>query len=87
MNIIFNDSNTNIGGIEVLFLEMTQYLTNSGHKVFYIVRDSNSIYEKSLYDNNRVFFIRKKQNKPVELYSNHDLKLEKKFIISQFPEN
>lgn len=46
LNIIINDTNDNIGGIEVMFMEMANYLTSIGHNVYFIVNGS-SIYEKS----------------------------------------
>lgn len=84
VNIIFNDSNTNLGGIEILFLEMTHYLVNHNHKVFFLVKD-NSIYESKLADCPHVTFIKKKYQKPVELYSNQEIIREKEHVLSQLP--
>ena len=60
MNIIINDSNTKIGGIEVLFIEITKYLINNGHNVYFLVKNRNSIYEKAFREDNRIIYINRK---------------------------
>lgn len=87
LNIILNDSNTNIGGIEVLFLEIAKYLAGNGNRVYFLVGKNNSIYEKTFGQHTMISFIRKKKQKSVEFYSDKELLLEKEFIISQLSQD
>lgn len=83
MNIIFNDSNINIGGIEVMFIEMTEYLISQGHKVFFLV-ENLSIYEKKLSSHEHVYFIRRKTDQVIEFMSDKKIEKEREFVLKQF---
>jgi hypothetical protein len=83
MNFIFNDSNTSIGGIEVLFIEMSKYLIEQNHKVFFLINNNNNVYQKRLSDYKDIYFIKKKINKPIEFCDNIEITNEKEYIINQ----
>ncbi|WP_342433475.1 glycosyltransferase [Neobacillus sp. FSL H8-0543] len=82
MNIIINDTNDNIGGIEVMFMEMANYLTSIGHNVYFIVNGS-SIYEKKLINCKNIFFVKSKHFGLVEYMSSKELREEKEVVLSQ----
>ena len=82
MNIIFNDSNNSIGGIEVMFIEMAKYLSTKSNNVYFIV-DNSSVYEDELNHLNNIYFIKKKYVGNIELMSKRKINREREYVLSQ----
>lgn len=87
MNFIFNNSNTSIGGIEVLFIEMAKYLSKNNHNVYFISNHKDDVYIRYLNHLNNIFFVNKKINKLVEYCSDNDITTEKENMLSKFKDD
>lgn len=85
-SFILVDSNTTIGGVEVLFIEMALKLAEKNN-VYFLVKNNNSIYQTKLKEKKNVFFIESLQSIPVEYLSNIQLFKEKKHVLKQLDIN
>ncbi|MCA1010722.1 glycosyltransferase [Halobacillus halophilus] len=81
MDIIFNDSNNNIGGIEIMFIEMAKALSVE-HNVYFVVNE-NSIYEKELSKFDNIKFVKKRIQRNIEFISSNLIKKERESVLSQ----
>ena len=81
MNIILNDSGNNLGGVETFLNDLARLLAPE-HKIFFIVNDNKSYYERE-NDKNLFGFIYKKRSSSIEFLSNRDIIAERDFIKSQ----
>ena len=83
MNYVFIDSNKTIGGIEALFIELAKYLSKKNN-IYFIVHNNNSAYIKNLENISSIKFVVRTVYKPVEYFSDNDIKIEKQSMLENF---
>ncbi len=84
MNYILVDSNTTLGGVETLLIELAKYLVKKDNKVYFTCYKTQNIYKKYLLEFDNIFFLdRKVEPKLIEFFSKRELKIEKQNIQNQ----
>lgn len=81
MNIIINESNSNLGGVETFLSDLANSIYLN-HNVYFLVNKDVSYFEFN--DTRKRFkYIYKNVNFPIEYSTKRDIRLEKEFIKSQ----
>lgn len=84
MNIIFNDSSNNLGGVET-FLNDLANLISIEHNVYFLVSDDNNYY-KAQDRGGQFKYIYKNKTTSIEFRFNRSINLEKEYVMSQLDE-
>ena len=87
MNYIIIDSGVSIGGIEILLIEMCNYIVSKGDSVTFISKQKDTIYRKKILESNKISHISLDINYDIEYLSPKKVQQIKNKFYKEFKLN